>query len=181
MKYLFFFYVIITLTACQNTLQENNTLADPVIMTDPVVVHSYQLPIFPDGANVITSYQQTQSQTEDMWFWSELENSTYQKNENLIVQIISGNPIKQPPAFFAFQIPTDQAQNKYNALGPYQLWTKTFSNGDSCTYTRQYSRKDNEWLSIFIHYCTPDNSAGNSTDNSAWLNNLKPSFYFKRL
>ncbi|WP_036821487.1 hypothetical protein [Photobacterium sanctipauli] len=140
---------------------------------DPVNVHDYQLPVYPDGIEVIANYRQNRNQ--ETWYWSELENKTFQRGENMIVQVIGKAPLKQPPPLFAFTVPVEKGEHQYNAVGPYQRWVKVMPNGDACLYAQQHTRKDKHWLSVFVHYCTPDNKPS----TMAWLNQLKPSFYLE--
>ncbi|WP_299017942.1 hypothetical protein [uncultured Photobacterium sp.] len=158
------------ITGCQST-----NLHTMHTFNDPVVVHGYQLPVFPDGIEIKTSYRQQRNlQT---WFWSVLENQTYQSGENYIVQIVSNQPLAQPPAHFAFSLPQYQGEKTYNAIGPYTRWIIPEPSGESCVYAQQYTRKDNNWLSLFVHFCTPEAK----TENIAWLDEIKPSFYLEGL
>ncbi len=159
------------LTGCQMTHNQVTSLP----FNDPASVHDYQLPVFPDGIKLLTNYKQTRNQ--QTWFWSELENHTYQQGENLIVQVVSSKPLKQPPKLFAFSLPQVQGKRRYNAIGAYQRWVITAPNGESCVYAQQYTRKESNWLSIFVHYCT----LATKPKNVAWLDNLKPSFYLEGL
>ncbi|MCQ1059291.1 hypothetical protein ACQKPX_20180 [Photobacterium sp. DNB23_23_1] len=156
------------LSGCQLTNQEHISHS----FDDPVSIHDYQLPIYPDGMTLISNYRQRRNQ--DVWYWSELENKTYQRGENLIIQIVTNQPIEAPPAQFAFSLPNKAPERKYNDIGPYQRWVNVMPNGDKCTYAQQHTRKIEKWLSVFIHYCTPENQ-----DGLTWLDDLKPSFYLQ--
>lgn len=158
----------IGLSGCQLTSEEFVSHS----FDDPVTVHDYQLPIYPDGMKLISNYRQRRN--HDIWYWSELENNTYQSGENLIVQIVSKAPLEVPPAHFAFSLPSQKPERKYNAVGPYQRWVNVMPNGDRCTYAQQHTRRMEQWLSVFIHYCTPENR-----DGLKWLDELKPSFYLQ--
>ncbi|MGR5062996.1 hypothetical protein [Photobacterium sp. DNB22_13_2] len=160
--------VTLGLNGCQLT---NEKLVSHTF-DDPVTIHDYQLPIYPDGMSLEANYRQRRNQ--EVWYWSELENMTYQRGENLVIQIVSKQPLEAPPAQFAFALPSKPAERKYNAVGPYQRWVSVMPNGDKCTYAQQHTRRMEQWLSVFIHYCTPEDQ-----DGLKWLDELKPSFYLQ--
>ncbi|MBV1839825.1 hypothetical protein [Photobacterium ganghwense] len=158
----------LSLTGCQ--LTQSQTVSHT--FNDPVTIHDYQLPVYPEGQKLLTNYRQRRN--EELWFWSELDNTTFQRGENLIVQVVSKKPLEQPPSLFAFAMPSNPGERKYNAVGPYQRWVNVMPNGDRCVYAQQHTRKMEQWLSIFIHYCAPENR-----HSLTWLDELKPSFYLE--
>ncbi|WP_053062557.1 hypothetical protein [Photobacterium aquae] len=159
---------IIGLSGCQLTTSQ------PVSHTfnDPVPIHDYQLPVFPQGMTSLGNYRQQRNQ--DIWYWTELENHTFQRGENLIVQVIANKPLSQPPAQFSFSLPANPGERKYNSIGAYQHWVSVMPNGDRCTYSQQHTKRMNKYLSIFIHHCAPEDQ-----HNLSWLDNLKPSFFLE--
>ncbi|ELR66729.1 hypothetical protein C942_04427 [Photobacterium marinum] len=157
------------ITGCQSTQHTVHTF------NDPAAIHGYQLPVFPDGVEIKASYKQQRNQ--QVWFWSELENNTYHSGENVIVQIVSNTPVETPPSLFSFSLPQTQGEKTHNAIGPYTRWVSPEANGESCVYARQYTRKEDKWLSVFAQYCTPETKP----EHYAWLDALKPSFYLEEL
>ncbi|GHA64473.1 hypothetical protein ACFFLZ_03825 [Photobacterium aphoticum] len=141
---------------------------------DPVPVHDYQLPIYPQGMEVVGNYRQDRNQS--IWYWSELANPTLQRGENLIVQIIANKPISVPPAQFAFALPTTPGERKYNSVGAYQRWVSIMPNGDRCTFAEQHAKRASKYLSVFIHYCTTEEK-----HSLTWLDELRPSFFLEEL
>ncbi|WP_223823797.1 hypothetical protein [Candidatus Enterovibrio escicola] len=135
---------------------------------DPTEIDTYQLPALIDGLDTVKSFRQ--SRGEETWFWTQLENNTYLPSENLVIQIISPSPFKQPPKMFSFTVPTQKGQYFHNFIGPYQQWIKVMETGERCFISRQNSRQDNYWLTIFTNVCTSDQE-----QKFSWINKFKPS------
>ena len=66
---------------------------------DPNQIEDYQLPILVGDIQTQRSFRQFKAR--ETWFWALLNNDTFLPGENVIVQIISDAPLKQPPEIFA--------------------------------------------------------------------------------
>lgn len=157
---------LIGLTGCQTTSPRTTSY----IIDDPTVIQAYQLPVYPDGVHLLASYKQHR-EDNTLWYWTELENKTLQSSENLMIQVIADTPLASPPSQFLLHKPTQPAERRYNSIGAYQKWGSIMPGGDLCTYTQQHKKISNRWLSIFIHYCTPE-----TDQNPNWISQLKPSY-----
>ncbi|KXF83103.1 hypothetical protein [Enterovibrio coralii] len=151
----------LTVSGCQLTSQRHE-----LRIYDPSEVESYQLPVLIDGVETVRSYRQSQS--NETWFWTLLENDTFLQGENVVVQVVGKTPLKQPPSRFVFEVPNEEGILAYNAVGPFQYWTSNEQTGERCLFALQNSKSGGYWLSLFAHYCTSDQDK-----DITWVNRLK--------
>ncbi len=121
---------------------------------DPNQIEDYQLPILVGDIQTQRSFRQFKAR--ETWFWALLNNDTFLPGENVIVQIISDAPLKQPPEIFAFSVPESAGDLAYNPVGPFQSWTTKTKSGGKCIQAHQNIKMEGYWISIFTHYCTQD-------------------------
>ncbi|USH04935.1 hypothetical protein K6Q96_16965 [Grimontia kaedaensis] len=135
---------------------------------DPTIIEHYQLPVLLSEVDTVQSFRQRKA--KETWYWTLLKNDSYLEGENLVVQIISQSPLKQPPSRFDFTLPGDGGVMEYNALGPYQSWFYETADGTRCTQSRHNIRNRETWLSVFTHFCTSNNE-----QEITWVKALTPS------
>lgn len=71
---------------------------------DPNQIEDYQLPILVGDIQTQRSFRQFKAR--ETWFWALLNNDTFLPGENVIVQIISDTPLKQPQKYLHSRFPS---------------------------------------------------------------------------
>jgi len=151
----------LVLSACKITQQTRQER-----IKDPIYIDNEQLPILIGDVNTVRSFRQIR--TKETWFWSQLNNDTYLPGENVIVQVISDVPLKQPPDLFSFSVPESASSMSYNVAGPFHSWITTIESGEKCLKAHQNVKMNDYWISVFTHFCTQKRD-----QDLSWVNQFK--------